>query len=47
MPLRPPFELGDTHEQAPADPNHAQIGQHVALEMIATHAQGERRLVDG
>jgi hypothetical protein len=44
--LCPAFKFRYSHEQASTHADYAEIIHNVALKMVATHAKGQRRLVD-
>ena len=45
--LGPAFEFRDAYEYAPADSDHAQVAEDVALEMVAADAESGGCLVEG
>ena len=45
--LGPAFEFGDAYEYSPADADHAQVAEDVALEMVSADAESGGGLVEG
>jgi len=47
VPLSPALKLGDSYQETSTNAYHAQIGQNVPFEMIATDSKSKSCLIDG